>query len=84
MESSCLRNLLADRGSVVSDGVFVSERIMAVAAPKWHQAASNNRLSTATAPLETSKNAGNYKDFCVDIVEVTDSSSVPPTNQNTE
>ena len=83
MEGSYLRNLLAGGGSVVSDGVFVGETVMEAAAPKWHQAASNDRLSTATAPLETSKNAGNYKDFCVDIVEVTDSSSVPPTKENT-
>jgi hypothetical protein len=74
---------LAGCGSVVSDGVFVGETVMEAAAPKWHQAALNDRLSTATAPLETSKNAGNYKDFCVDIVEVTDSSSVPPTKENT-
>ena len=52
-------------------------------APKWHQAVSNNRLSTATAPLETSKNAGNYKDFCVDIVEVVGSSPISPTKENT-
>ena len=53
-------------------------------APKRHQASDFDTLSTAAAPLETSKNAGNYDDFCVDIVEVTDSSSVPPTNENTE
>jgi hypothetical protein len=52
-------------------------------APKWHQAIDFDTLSTAAAPLETSKNAGNYDDFCVDIVEVTDSSSVPPTKENT-
>jgi hypothetical protein len=52
-------------------------------APKWHQSIDFDTLSTAAAPLETSKNAGNYDDFCVDIVEVTDSSSVPPTKENT-
>jgi hypothetical protein len=53
-------------------------------APKRHQAIDFDTLSTATEPLKSSENAGKYDVFCVDIVEVTDSSSVPPTNENTE
>ncbi len=53
-------------------------------APKRHQTSDFDTISTAMAPLKSSKNAGNCEDFCVDIVEVTDSSSVPPTRENAE
>lgn len=64
-------------------GDFVPQTVAQSLAPKWHHSIDFDRLSTPMAPLKHNKNAGKHDVSSVDIVEVTDSSSVPPTRENT-